>query len=218
MKNRPLLAVLIVLLSAMPLLLLYMQYPGFPETIAVHFGLNGKADRYAEKSQAWMIIGLLSGVSIAAGILLLFITRIDPKFRDQSSQGTFNKIAIVVTFFLSALNCYIIFSLPRQHLPASGVHLIMCLFFSVLGNYMYNVKPNYWVGIRTPWTLESEVVWRKTHHLAGRLWFVGGMVLAALLLLLPEQVSRISFLAGIGVLALVPVLYSIVIYKNQIKA
>lgn len=80
---------------------------------------------------------------------------------------------------------------------------------------MNNIKPNYFVGIRTPWTLESETNWRKTHHLGGKLWFAGGMAMAVLLLLVPEQACRSVFLAGVIVLALVPVTYSFLLFKKS---
>ena len=60
----------------------------------------------------------------------------------------------------------------------AGVGLLLCL----IGNYMHTIKPNYFAGLRLPWTLNNEDNWRKTHLLAGKLWFVGGLVIAILCL------------------------------------
>ena len=60
------------------------------------------------------------------------------------------------------------------------VFVSMGLLFALLGNNMYNIKPNYFAGIRLPWTFESEDNWRKTHHLAGRFWFFGGLIFAVI--------------------------------------
>ena len=82
---------------------------------------------------------------------------------------------------------------------------------------MNNVKPNYFVGIRTPWTLESEVVWRKTHQLAARIWLPGGILLAILGWVLPEAAAHITFVAAIAVLVIVPVVYSYILFRQLPK-
>jgi uncharacterized membrane protein len=79
---------------------------------------------------------------------------------------------------------------------------------------MNNVKPNYFFGIRTPWALENEEVWRKTHRLAARLWLPGGLLLVVLSLILHGEVMFAGFIAIVLVLGIVPVAYSYFYYRK----
>jgi uncharacterized membrane protein len=72
---------------------------------------------------------------------------------------------------------------------------LMGLLFSVLGNYMHSIKPNYFVGFRTPWTLENEDNWRKTHQLMARIWVPGGLLITIGTLLLPFMAGFIFMIS-----------------------
>jgi uncharacterized membrane protein len=89
--------------------------------------------------------------------------------------------------------------------------------FALIGNNMYNLKPNYFAGMRLPWTLENEDNWRATHHLAGRLWFFGGFLIALMALVLNEQWAIYSTFIIVSVLVLIPVIYSYRYYRKQSK-
>ncbi|MEO8711656.1 MAG: SdpI family protein, partial [Parafilimonas sp.] len=91
------------------------------------------------------------------------------------------------------------------------------LLFALLGNNMYNMQPNYFAGIRLPWTLESEDNWRKTHHLAGRLWFFGGLLFAIIVLFLNNKWAGYSGAVILAILILIPVFYSYKLYRSQTK-
>src|SRR5205809_2888913 len=95
------------------------------------------------------------------------------------------------------------------------VFVTMGLLFAFLGNNMYNIKPNYFAGLRLPWTLENEENWKKTHQLAGRLWFFGGLFFAALALFLSNEWAGYMGTAVLAILILIPVFYSYNLYKNQ---
>ncbi|HKZ67411.1 MAG TPA: SdpI family protein [Chitinophagaceae bacterium] len=83
---------------------------------------------------------------------------------------------------------------------------------------MHTIKPNYFAGIRVPWTLNNEENWRKTHLLAGKLWFVGGLVIALVCLLLPANISIITFFTLTMILVVIPIVYSYRLYKNNSEA
>jgi uncharacterized membrane protein len=76
------------------------------------------------------------------------------------------------------------------------------------------VKPNYFVGIRVPWTLDNEDNWRKTHQLASKIWFVGGLFMAATALFLPAALSFYVFLAMIVVMGFIPMIFSYLEFKK----
>src|SRR5690606_6630863 len=93
---------------------------------------------------------------------------------------------------------------------------LLGLMMVVLGNYLPRVRSNGWMGVRTPWTLENERVWRETHRLAGRTFMVGGLI-AMLAALLPPSTR---FWVGMGALmagAMVPVVYSYVLWRREVK-
>ena len=97
-------------------------------------------------------------------------------------------------------------------LPLAG------LLFAFMGNLMHSIKPNYFAGVRTPWTLEDPDTWRATHRLAGKLWFGGGVFVTIVVLVLPVKAGLIVFVSMIVLLALIPVIYSYTYYKkHQLK-
>ena len=97
----------------------------------------------------------------------------------------------------------------------SFLFVLMGLFFAAMGNLMHSVKPNYFVGIRLPWTLSNDENWRKTHQLASKVWFVGGLVVAALGLILPEKIAIFALFGIIIVICLIPIIYSYREFKKM---
>ena len=95
--------------------------------------------------------------------------------------------------------------------------VLMGAFFAFMGNIMHSLKPNYFAGIRTPWTLESEETWRQTHQLGGKLWFVGGIVIAITGLFIPAKIEPFIMIGGISIMAIIPVVYSYIFYKSLQK-
>ena len=191
-------------------------YNALPAIVPVHYGIGGKVDRYGDKSEMILLTGILMFTALLVYLLLKFLPAIDPKKQVKVGEDTFRKIGFAVVLFLSALNIAIIFAtvhhgfaIDKLILPLAG------LFFAFMGNVMNSIKPNYFAGIRTPWTLESEDNWRTTHRLAGRLWFIGGIVVTIATLVLPATSATIVFMCGLAVLILVPVVYSYIYFKNH---
>ncbi|MBC7873500.1 MAG: SdpI family protein, partial [Ferruginibacter sp.] len=80
---------------------------------------------------------------------------------------------------------------------------------------MHNIKPNYFAGFRIKWTLNNEENWKKTHLLGGKLWFVGGLLLAIVCLFSRENVVIFIFMFVTLVITIIPFIYSYGIYKKQ---
>ena len=78
-------------------------------------------------------------------------------------------------------------------------------------------KPNYFIGIRTPWTLESEKVWTETHKLSGKMWFLGGIIVVIASLVLSNPSNFIMFLIVTGVITIIPIIYSYIIFNKEKK-
>lgn len=205
-----------LLIWLLPVCYFLWLYNSIPEIVPLHFGLDGKPDRFGSKEELiWVIIGL-SIVAIGIYFLIRYLPRIDPKKTAGYSAATFKKLSFALIVFFSALQLFIInatisgsFTISKFMLPLMG------LFFTYLGNLMHSIKPNYFFGIRTPWALEDENTWRATHQLAGKLWLAGGIIITIATLLFPYKIGFIIFMCIVLLITLIPVVYSYRYYKQH---
>ncbi len=200
----------------LPAAYLLMLYPSLPDTVPVHFGADGQPDRYGDRSEFLLIVLMLMGVSAIMYLLLKFLPSIDPKRTAKYSKPVFRQLAFVLLLFMSVLNLVIMYATTHGSLKVEKlVFPLLGVLFTYLGNIMHSLKPNYFVGIRTPWTLESENTWRKTHQLAGKIWLPGGLIITLLSLLLPTETAVVVFMITVFVMIIIPVIYSYLYYKKH---
>lgn len=141
-----------------------------PEKFPVHWNLEGEVDRYGSKFEGLLLLPL-----ITAGLylLLLVVPYIDPKKMNYQSFGTlYGFIRFGVTLLMIVVYSAAAFS-AFGHKVDIGLVVggSVGVFFIVIGNFIGTIRPNWFVGIRTPWTLSSRLSWDKTHQ-AGGWWFV----------------------------------------------
>lgn len=214
MKNSNLVQWLfVIILMCVPFIYMAMIWNQLPEQVALHFGADGKPDRYGDKKGLLAPVLILMTVSLGIYLLMKNIDKFDPKRAKQMSKETFNKFGLLIVFFMSGLSTYIVHSALAEE-TGNFLFVILGLFFAALGNLMHSVKPNYFVGIRVPWTLDNEDNWRKTHQLASKIWFAGGLLMAAAALFLPAALSFYVFLAMIVVMGFLPVIFSYLEFKK----
>lgn len=204
-----------VFISLLPLGYLAAIWNTLPQVVPVHFNGEMKADRMGDKSELWLVTGMMAGISILIYFLINNIHRIDPKRRGMPQSETFNKLSFGLVVFLAALNFIIISSAKGNLVLQNLLFPLMGLLFAFLGNYMNNIKPNYFAGFRLPWTLSDDENWRKTHHLAGKIWFAGGMLFAVVSLFLPTSIVLPVFIILTVILSLIPAVYSYRLFKKQ---
>lgn len=216
MQKKHVQNLLVIVLAISPLIYLWVVWAKVPDTIAIHYNINFVPDKWAHKTYLLFQSLLLSAFSIGIYFLFNNIHHIDPKRYGNKKNDGLLRIAIITVCFITILSIIIILAittnvkiLERLILPVIG------LLFACLGNYMPNLKPNYFAGIRLPWTLSSESNWRKTHQLAGKLWFFGGLVIAVLTSFLPHLPAIIIMFVVAGVLTIVPSWYSYSIFKKE---
>ena len=149
--------------------------------------------------------------------LMLIIPAIDPKKKIQEMGDNFFSIRLLIAVFMAALNVVILNAAKEGGMENANILLVlMGALFAGLGNYMQTVRPNYFVGIRTPWTLESESVWKLTHRLASKVWMAGGILIVFLSLLLQDsKLVFIIFFVLVSVMVIVPVVYSYLLLKKE---
>jgi uncharacterized membrane protein len=208
---------LLNLVLAIPFVYLAFVWNTLPEKVPIHFDIHGEPDDYGTPRTLLLILLFVAVITFGVTLLLTNIKRIDPK-HSANSATLMRKISLFLNFFFSAVMIFIVYISSTGKTITPGFLLAgLGLLFAFLGNLMNNVKPNYFVGIRTPWTLENEVVWRKTHHLSSRLWFFGGLCAAVLVLILPDTAATAVFITTICVLVTVPLVYSYLVYKDLKK-
>ena len=111
---------------------------------------------------------------------------------------------------------FIIYSAENQSLTNPNYILMgIGVLYIILGNFFKTIKANYFIGIRTPWTLENEIVWKKTHQMGGILWFIGGLAIIICSLILNEELNFIVFMSITIIIAVIPIIYSFVQFKKQ---
>lgn len=208
------------IIMAAPAVYLGLMWNRLPDIVALHFDLKGNPDRFGNKSELITTVVILVVVNALVYLLLTQIYRIDPKKYAAENKERLWKIAFATVVFVTAIICLVIYSAAKGNIHF-GTGLIFSgtgLFFAIIGNYLPNLKPNYFAGLRLPWTLEDADNWKKTHQLAGKLWFAGGILLAAVCLFLPPVAAIVVFFTVMTILTLIPCLYSYRFYIKHKKA
>jgi uncharacterized membrane protein len=200
-----------------PVIYLALVWNSLPNTLATHFDLHGNPDQYSSKSQMWIYIPLITVIGVLIYLLLPLAYKVDPKKSAVENKTRLKRLAIAIAIFTSFIGCVIINSAIKGNIRLN-IRLVfgsMGLFWCIIGNYMYNLKPNYFAGLRLPWTLSDEENWKKTHWLAGKLWFAGGLLILIIALLLPETILIIATMTVAMLTAFVPAVYSYRLYRKQ---
>jgi uncharacterized membrane protein len=188
-------------------------YPRLPPTVATHWSLRGTPDGFSGRGWAIAIIPLV--ILVLMGLFNV-LPKLDPRRENYAKfLGTYWLIANAVIVFMLIAHGMIIatglgYSVKIDRLMPIGVGVL----FIILGNYLTRVEPNWFVGIRTPWTLSSDTVWRKTHRTGGWLMVLGGFVVAACAFL-PHGAFLPLFVTAIVIMAVIPIVQSYVLWKRE---
>lgn len=203
-----------------PLIYLAVVWNNIQGNVPLHFNIKGEADGYGDKNDLLSLTIILGVASTFTYLLLTQIHKIDPKRQSKSAYTPATaRIGLITAIFLSLLNCFIIYTAVHNTGQMHGRIMVILLgaFFAALGNYMHNIKPNYFAGFRLPWTLESEDNWKKTHLLGGRLWFGGGILIAIAGFLFKQNIAFGVMIGVIAFITIVPVIYSFLLYKKGFR-
>lgn len=187
-------------------------YPALPQAVPVHWNGNGHVNGTLPKPWGAFINALLLLGGWAVFSILPYIS---PKgWRLEPFQAVYGTIELVLLGFLLVVNVIALMAAAgfAVHM-ALLMPLILGLLFMILGNYMGKMTRNFFIGIRTPWTLANEEVWTRTHRLGGKLFVLAGI---ALIIEGLSGVGAVPIFLAVTLLlpALIPVLYSYVLYKR----
>lgn len=217
MKNKKtIIHVLVIILALSPIAYLMMVWPSLTDPIKTRIYLEQLTIKEQSKRALLMATVVLAVCSVIIFLLLTNLRRIDPKVKKSTPDSGFNRIAFSITIFLIVLNYFSILTAAKSwQVSQKSIFFFAGLLFAVLGNYLNNVRPNFFVGIRLPWTLNDDNNWRKTHRLAGRIFFYGGLVFSIVCWLLPDSALKPVFITFVITMALIPCVYSYSLFKNK---
>jgi uncharacterized membrane protein len=195
------------------LLLTAVLFSRLPEQVPTHWDMSGAVNGTMPRFPGAF---LASGLGVVLWFALPVLRRLDPRRAAyERFEGTFyivvNTIALVLALVQGLTLAYMLgvqLDMVRSLLFGVGIMLI------VIGNYMPRLQANWWMGIRTPWTLESDEVWRRTHRFGGRMFFAAGIV-TVLATPLPTEAASLVSIAAIVVAAVVPAVYSYVVWRSE---
>jgi len=155
----------------------------------------------------------MMGIALAAYLIVTNLSYFDPKNQNLQSVAQIDKISLLVVLLMSCLSCYIIYSAYSGYI-GNALTIILGGFMAILGNLMHNIKPNYFIGMRMPWTLDNENNWRKTHQFGSKIWVAGGLItMLASFLTSPDKVMTYIFIPVVLLMVIIPGIYSYKYFK-----
>jgi uncharacterized membrane protein len=184
-----------------------------PEQVPVHWNIRGEADQFSTRDRVLPYLLIGPGAMVLITGLGLILPWLSPKpFDVNRFRPTYEYVFTLVVVLFAYIQLTILLATAGQgeisiKMMIGGI----LLFFAAVGNVLGKVRRNFWMGVRTPWTIASERVWNEAHRLAAWLYTAIGLVgFAAILLGAPLIVVFIVFIACV----LFPVPYSLYLYKK----
>ena len=202
-----------LVVAAVAVAMAVWAYPRLPPTMPTHFRFNGTPDGLSSRLSALAFAPI---VMVVMTVLFNVLPKVDPRRENYAKfLRSYWLIAHALIVFLLVAQALTIaaglgFSVKVVRLMPLGIGLLLVF----LGNYLTRVEPNWFVGIRTPWTLSSDTVWRKTHRTGGWLMVLGGLVITGCAFL-PRGAFLPMFIAAIFVIAVIPIVQSYVLWKRE---
>lgn len=210
MKPRCIEVINIILVVA-ALVVAAFIYPMLPESVASHWNIAGEVDGYIGRFWGAFLMPI---VALGMYLLFLIVPRLDPK------RGNIEKFSKIFDLFILVLLLFLFYIYGLTIVWSFGYRFNMSQFmapglaviFFAAGKLIEKAEPNWSIGIRTPWTLSNEIVWRKTHALGGKL-FMGTAVLTLLGAIFPA-LAFWFFMVPVVLSAVISIVYSYLEYRK----
>jgi uncharacterized membrane protein len=207
-----------LVLLAVPFLVLIPLWDKFPPRVAIHWGLDGQPNGWADKGWGLLLMPL---TNVGLALLFAFLPRLDSRMRGYgpetkaSLEHVLKILRLVTGIFMAAMALLIDAEALGWKLDVLRLVTLGSLaLFAVIGNYLPKLRPNRFVGIRTPWTLKSSEVWTRTHRLFGSIMLIGSLVLILPCFFLPSNWAILLFIAFILLTSLASMVYSYLCHKS----
>jgi uncharacterized membrane protein len=189
-------------------------YPRLPETMAVHWDMDGNPNGWMPRP-----FGAFFGpvFLLVLWALMRVLPRIDPREQNYARFGDAYETIVGASLLLVLVTHGIVLAEALgHHTPVARlVTALVGALFVVIGNVMPRMRPNWWFGVRTPWTLSNDRVWARTHRLAGFSMTAAGVAMIATALVLPSQFGIPVLLAATAAATVGPAVYSYLTWKRE---
>lgn len=202
----PLLVVVSVIASV-------VAYPSMAERVPTHWNMQGEVDGWSSRFVvAWMI------PLVMASMLVIFrvLPHIDPRRANyEKFRGAYDAIVILTIVFMAGLHMLLLASATGSEVPIGRViPAAVGAFFMALGVLLPRAHPNWFIGIRTPWTMTSDVSWERTHRLGGTLFLLSGVLTVLASVVAPRQAAWVLIVSA-TVTGLTVIAYSYVVWRQE---
>ena len=196
------------ILILLPIIFGLVMWNQLPDPMPTHFGADGQADGWSNKSFA--VFGLPL-IFLVVHLICIFASTQDPKSKNYSEKlfGIIVWMCPVLSIFGDGMTYA--YALGYTMNMTKYVMMFVAVLFIVIGNYLPKCKHNYTMGVKLPWTLADENNWNATHRLAGYIWMLGGVVLLVTAFFFNVYV----FLAVVLVMTVIPCVYSYMYYRKH---
>jgi uncharacterized membrane protein len=199
------------LLIAAVLMAIVVVYPHLPARVATHWNASMQPNGHGAK---WTLFLIGPGLMTAIALFGALLPWLSPKqFEVNAFRSTYLQVILIFQGMMAYVMAVILWGDTGHHMDVGrGIAGGICLTFALMGNLMGKVRRNFFIGIRTPWTLTSERVWYATHRFAAKTFVGGGIVGVALAIAGPHRGP--GPILALLVASLAPVVYSLVLYKR----
>ena len=202
---------ILLIVAAVAATILY--YPKLPETMTTHWSVSGEPNGFSSRLWgAWMLPVIMAAV----WLIMRAIPHIDPrKANYEKFSGMYDALVILILAFMLAMHVVLLMAatgapirMDRVVMPSVGV------FIAIMGILIPKAHPNWFVGIRTPWTLTSDLSWERTHKIGGTLFVILGVLMVASSFVAPETAIWILVAAALGIVVFL-FAYSYQVWKGD---
>ena len=187
-------------------------YPFLPEQVPMHWGLDGTVSYEGKGTFIFMAL-----LPLLLAALLIYLPKMDPRKKNYTKFSKYyDYFCMFMMVFLLLVNLIVVSEsfFPGRISVGIVIQLLIGVLFLFLGNMMPKFKSNFFVGIKTPWTLSNTDVWNRTHRLAGGMMFAAGLLIILTCFWLPQEISFWLLMVLVMISVLVPTVMSYLWYKK----
>jgi uncharacterized membrane protein len=215
MKSKLKQELVLIAIVLIPFIYLAILWGDLPESVPLHWNIEGKIDRYGSKEGVFLITFLLPVLSY---LMFTFAPSLDRKHKMDKMGGKYFRLKFSCVLFMSVLATYILYSVNKQSLASPSLLIgLVGFLFAILGNYFPVLPQNKFIGIRTSWTLKNETVWNETHRMAGKYWVIGGLSIVLSCLFLNPKICAIVMLGVTLIISVIPTAFAYNLHKKLTK-
>lgn len=190
--------------------------------IPVHWDINGQPDQFAAKSEVWTYLAMMPGAILLTGVILAIAPMIDPRKANietgrKAYLATWISVMVLQTLVHAGICVAMLQAGGEAAIPNDAVRFVIAgcgLLMIVIGNYLPKTRSSFLFGVRTPWTLSSDIAWEKTHRLAGPLFMLAGALGMAGAFLFDGIWLALQLTALVVAAAIISVIYSYFAWKS----